>query len=119
MRKRVIRIGLTASLVAGSLMIGSAGPVSAEGGNNQVVRIARFSFHPNDFTVAPAASIRVINYDGCRHEIPHTFTSTQQGGFDSGILFCDEAIVTAPEQPGRWTFFCEIHPGMRGVLHVE
>lgn len=118
MLRHVLRIGCITLLLSASLSIGFAPSVSA-GDNNQVVRIARFSFFPNDFTVAPGGLIRLINYDGCRKGIPHTFTSTREGGFDSGKFFCDEPIVTAPEELGRWHFYCVIHPFMKGTLRVE
>ncbi len=65
-------------------------------------------------TVAPGATLTVVNNDGA----PHTLTF-RSGEVDTGDLAGGAtATVTAPTAPGTYDFFCEIHPSMEGSITV-
>ena len=77
------------------------------------IAIADFDFG-TPITVAPGSVVTVTNGDGVAH------TLTADGGlFDTGSFAGGtNATFTAPGQPGTYTFFCQIHPSMRGTLAV-
>jgi plastocyanin len=76
-----------------------------------------FAFHPDDFTVAPGAPIRVVNVDWKTIHEPHTFTA-RNGSFNTGVITGTPATVLAPYKPGKYLFVCTIHFGMYGFVTV-
>ncbi len=85
---------------------------TAEGGAAGIT-IEGFAFD-GQTAVAPGTSIEVTNLDAATH----TLTS-DDGLFDTGRLAKDgSAPVSAPDSPGEYAFFCQIHPSMRGTLVV-
>jgi plastocyanin len=78
------------------------------------IRISDFSFgQPR--TVAAGAVVLVSNADAAAHTL-----TAEDGTFDTGSV--DEGTTisfTAPAVPGRYEFFCDIHPTMTGELVVD
>ena len=89
----------------------TGGDTSAEAGT-----IVAVDFSLSDTTVAPGAEI-VLKNNGSQK---HTATSDEDGLFD---LRADPGKSsekgTAPDQPGDYTFHCEIHSSMTATLTVE
>ena len=78
--------------------------------------IVAVDFKLSDTTVAPGAEI-VLQNDGATK---HTATSDEDGLFDleaDGGSTSDPG--TAPDEPGDYTFHCEIHSSMTATLTVE
>jgi len=78
--------------------------------------IVAVDFELSDTTVAPGAEI-VLQNDGATR---HTATSDEDGLFDleaDGGSTSDPG--TAPDEPGDYTFHCEIHSSMTATLTVE
>lgn len=72
-------------------------------------------FALTSLTVAPGTEVEVSNV-GAR---PHTATA-DDGAFDSGTVEPGtSSSITAPMEPGDYTFHCEIHPSMAGHLTVQ
>jgi plastocyanin len=88
------------------------------GGDTDVAAgtIVAVDFELSDTTVAPGDPI-VLQNDG---EQNHTATSDEEGLFD---LEADGGSAsepgTAPDEPGEYTFHCEIHSSMTATLTVE
>ena len=77
------------------------------------LRIEGFAF-PSSLSVAPGSTIDIVNTDGA----PHTVDSTD-GVFSSGNIDGGATVsLTAPLEPGEYSYFCAIHPSMTGVLTV-
>jgi plastocyanin len=78
--------------------------------------IVAVDYSLSDTTAAPGAEI-VLRNDGGES---HTATSDEEGLFD---LEADSGATsdpdTAPEEPGAYTFHCEIHDSMTATLTVE
>jgi plastocyanin len=73
------------------------------------------SFQPATITVLRGTTIRWANYG--RHK--HTVTSST-GAFDSGDLAHDGTYSVTFTQPGRYDFYCRLHPReMRGTILVQ
>ncbi|MFJ9445967.1 cupredoxin domain-containing protein [Kitasatospora sp. NPDC101235] len=78
------------------------------------VTIRNFSFEPGDFTAAPGAVVTVTNTGTTAHSL-----TAQDGGFDTGpVAPGATATLTAPTQPGAYSYLCTFHHFMRGILTV-
>jgi plastocyanin len=84
---------------------------SAAAGGGDAVSIAGFAFEPVDLQVAPGTEVTWTNDD----PTPHTVTA-DSGEFDSGTL--DAGATFAVAVDGSVTYFCEIHPTMKGTITV-
>jgi plastocyanin len=95
----------------------TAQPAAGGGGAAQAapaaITIASFDFGA-PIAVAPGTTVQVTNADGEDH------TLTAEGeSFDTGpISGGSEASFVAPSAAGTYTFFCSIHPSMRGAISV-
>jgi len=78
------------------------------------IAISNFMFIPAHLTVAPGASVTVVNRD----DVTHTLTSTS-GRFDTkGVAPGASVTITAPSTPGTYPYICSIHQYMSGTLTV-
>ena len=91
----------------------SAGPTSA--GGKSTISIKDFSFGPDPLTIAPGATITVVNGDNATH----TVTSDRDGAFDTGDIKGRGTARIAVNAPGTYRYFCEIHDYMKGVIEVS
>jgi plastocyanin len=89
-------------------------PASADRSASVTITIKGFAFG-QPVTVAPGATVEVMNTDAA----PHNVTAAD-GSFKTSNLNQDEtATFTAPTTPGRYEFSCTLHPEMTGTLIVE
>lgn len=80
-----------------------------------VVTIEHFAFSPANLTVAPGATITVVNKD----DAVHTLTATDHA-FDTGRIAAGAtATITAPSGPGAHPYLCSIHQFMTGTMTVR
>jgi plastocyanin len=71
-------------------------------------------FEPAELTVSVEAEVRWVNTDGAAH------TASADGGqWDSGTIGSGDTFSYTPVEPGRFAYFCTIHPQMTGTLIVE
>jgi plastocyanin len=90
-------------------------PLPVADSPNQVV-IDNFEFGPAEITVAPGTEVTWVNRD----DEPHTVTSAADKPlFNSPALDTGEKFAFVFKQPGRYAYFCSIHPRMRGVIVVQ
>lgn len=82
---------------------------AASGGD--AVSIAGFAFEPPDLRVPEGTEVTWTNDD----PTPHTVTA-DDGSFDSGTLEPGATFSVAAD--GSITYFCAIHPAMKGSLTV-
>ncbi len=78
------------------------------------IQIDNFSFTPATLTVKAGTQITWINSD----DIPHTVVSEDQA-FKSKVLDTNDAFTFRLTRPGTYSYFCSIHPKMRGKVVVE
>jgi plastocyanin len=78
------------------------------------VRIDGFAFAPSTLEVTAGTEVTWTNHDP---EI-HTVTA-DDGSFDSEVLESGAAFSARFPQTGRFTYLCEIHPSMTGVVKVS
>lgn len=96
------------------LVVGcGSSPASPPPAANQIV-IKNFMFSPMTLTVAPGARITVSNEDSAAHTITATGKSFDSGNIAPGRT----ATITAPAKAGSYSYLCDIHQYMTGVIKV-
>jgi plastocyanin len=85
---------------------------TASGSGGDAVSIAGFAYEPADLQVAAGTEVTWTNDD----PTPHTVTA-DRGEFDSEIL--DPGATFSVAVDGSVTYFCEIHPTMKGRITVD
>lgn len=122
MRQRSVRLTLSAAVTAAALTLTGCGsdPVEETGPDPDVsadatITIADFAYG-DPLTVAPGATIMVINEDSAQHDVD----AMDGESFDTELLGQGESLTfTAPMEPGSYDFTCSVHPQMSGTLTVE
>jgi len=91
----------------------SASTSSAPGpATSDAVTIRNFKFSPTPLTVRAGATLTVKNLDGT----DHTLTADDHS-FDTGRFSAGSKTIQLPK-PGRFTFHCDVHNFMTGVINV-
>ena len=77
-------------------------------------------FMPVTATVASGTPIRWNNPTGSPHTVTHTdcLDDTGRCWFDSDTIAPDGQFTVPSLPPGRYPYFCRLHPIMRGILIV-
>ena len=96
-------------------------PVGAQGAgvesvpvqNAWSVSIGDNFFDPPDAAIDPGSTITWTNNGA----VPHTVTA-DDGSFDSGVLNPGDSYTVAFDGQGTVTYYCAIHPEMRGSVTV-
>ena len=82
-------------------------------GPNQV-NIDNFTFVPQTLTVSTGTTVTWTNSD----DVPHTVVSTKKL-FSSPVLDTNDRFTWKFGDPGRYDYFCSIHPHMTGTVEVK
>ncbi len=77
------------------------------------VEIDNFSFTPQNLRVKSQTTVTWTNRD----DVPHTVRSTD-GVFSSPVLDTDQSFSFKFSSPGRYDYFCSIHPHMTASVIV-
>jgi plastocyanin len=80
--------------------------------------IAEFAFAPDPLTVSAGAGVTIANRDGSPHTVTSGTRAAPDGRFDVSVEAGASAPLPAPPA-GTYTYFCAIHPGMKGTLEVR
>jgi plastocyanin len=82
------------------------------------IAIKNFAFDPSTLTVTPGERVTVRNEDSATHTV--TAVGAHEGAFNTGnINPGSTATLTAPSQPGSYSYICQIHQFMHGTLTVN
>jgi plastocyanin len=92
---------------------GNAAAPSGEAVRSAKVEIVDFAYDPDPATIQAGGKVIWINRDSA----PHTATA-DDGSFDTGTLEEGKLKSESFKQPGTFTYFCEVHPSMRGTVEV-
>jgi plastocyanin len=80
------------------------------------VKIDNFSFTPAVLTVPVGTTVTWTNRD----DIPHTVVSADDPKmFKSKAMDTDEKFSYTFAKPGRYSYFCSVHPKMTGTIIVQ
>lgn len=89
----------------------ATGPTPPAGGHE--VAVANFAFAPANLSVQTGDAVTWTNMD----DVSHTVTADNDA-FDSGAFGAGAAFQITAGAPGTYTYFCQIHPFMKGTLTV-
>jgi plastocyanin len=78
-----------------------------------IVHIRDFAYHDSTVTVHVGDTVEFINDDGDAH----TVTSSDKS-FDSGGLDTNETWSHTFSKPGKYAYFCALHPYMKAIVVV-
>ncbi len=78
------------------------------------VNIDNFSFKPKLLAVKVGTTVTWTNRD----DIPHNVMSTEKT-FSSPFLDTDQAFSFKFDKPGKYRYYCKLHPMMTGTILVE
>jgi plastocyanin len=101
------------AMVAGRQTTHAAGPAAPATAGAEV-KIDNFSFTPATLTVAVGTQVTWTNRD----DIPHTVV-TDDKTIKSKVLDTDEKFSNTFDKPGTYSYFCSIHPKMKGTIVVQ
>lgn len=79
------------------------------------VKIDNFTFGPQTVTVTAGTTVTWINQD----DIPHTVVANDGKSFRSKVLDTGDRFSFTFARPGRFGYFCSIHPHMTGTVLVK
>ena len=84
------------------------------GAAEHIVKMKGFKFVPSDITVSIGDTVTWINEDSA----PHTATANNDE-FDSDRLEDGDHFSFTFDKQGDFSYFCNIHRGMKGNIKVE
>ena len=80
------------------------------------VKIENFTFEPRELQIAVGTTVTWQNAD----DVPHTASSKDDPQtFDSGALDTDDKFSFTFSKPGKYAYYCKVHPHMQGVVTVK
>jgi plastocyanin len=80
------------------------------------VKIDNFTFQPREIQILAGTTVTWQNAD----DVPHTATSKgDPQTFDSGALDTDDKFSFTFSKPGKYAYYCKVHPHMTGVITVK
>jgi Icc protein len=87
--------------------------VAAAAADARQVVVDNFSFSPAAATVPVGATVIWTNRD----DVPHNIVSTEKK-FASPVLDTDQQFSHRFEAPGKYSYYCSLHPRMTGQIVV-
>jgi plastocyanin len=120
-RKRASWIfGMVVTAVAGLvLMAGTQRGLAAGPGDKPPdgieVKIDNFSFGPTTLTVNAGTTVTWTNRD----DVPHTVVSDDKTTFRSKALDTGDQFSYTFTTPGKYSYFCSVHPKMTAEVVVK
>ena len=106
-----------ATLVAGALLITTVSTMTRAASAPSPaasVSIDNFTFNVQLLTVKAGTTVTWTNGD----DIPHTVVA-KDGSFKSKVLDTGDRFSFTFAKPGRFGYFCSIHPHMTGTVVVK
>jgi len=92
---------------------GNAPAPSGDAVRSAKVEIVDFAYDPDPVTIEAGGKVIWQNMDSA----PHTATA-DDGSFDTGDLGEGKLKSESFKRAGAYSYFCEIHPGMKGTVRV-
>ena len=83
------------------------------------VEMVNSTFMPNTLKARPLADIVWMNNDNARHMVSSGSSGSIEAPLASTIIEPGESYKFSFQKPGKYQYFCQIHPLMRGVIVVD
>jgi plastocyanin len=110
----VVIVTVGSTLWAGARRIHAAG-VGEGAAKGVEVKIDNFSFTPMTITVAAGTTVTWTNED----DVPHTVVSDDTKTFKSHALDTGDHFSYTFTKPGKYSYFCSVHPRMTAEVVVQ
>ena len=81
---------------------------------NAEIKIDNFSFTPSELTVPAGTEVTWTNRD----DIPHNVV-TEDKSIKSKVLDTNDKFSFTFAKPGTYSYFCSLHPKMKGTVIVR
>jgi plastocyanin len=78
------------------------------------IKIDDYTYAPIRTTVSTGTKVKFTNNGAT----PHNATSSDGGGWDTGLLTKGESATVTFNRPGTYTYICTPHPSMIGQIIV-
>ena len=119
-KKAMWILGMTGTLAVGFILMVGTQRSQAAGPEDKVpkgieVKIDNFSFGAMTMTVAAGTTVTWTNND----DVPHTVMSDDKTTFKSRALDTGEHFSYAFTKPGKYPYFCSVHPKMTAEIVVQ
>jgi amicyanin len=114
MRKAFYVISIVALLAISLPRLHTLATAADEKPGTTEVKIDNFSFNPATLTVPVGAQVTWINRD----DIPHNVVN-DDASIKSKVLDTDDKFTFTFTKPGTYSYFCSIHPKMKGTVVVK
>jgi plastocyanin len=102
--------------VAGVLLVASPLPLRAANAAEASISIDNFTFTPAELTVVAGTQVTWINHD----DIPHLVVDSKDPqAMKSPPLDTGDKFAFIFAKPGRYPYFCALHPHMQGTVVVK
>jgi plastocyanin len=105
-RRQFLKLSLGVAAVPLAAKMASAG-----GHLTHVVEIKGHKFSPATLEMKAGDRVQFVNLDGA----PHTATA-DNGAFDTGRLGKGEEATIRITEAGSYSYFCAVHPAMKGSV---
>jgi plastocyanin len=113
--RRAVGFAVSAALLTSTALAPAQQRTTAVPTTGQIA-IDNFAFAPATVTVAAGARVVWVNHD----EEPHTVNSLDKAAaFKSPALDTGDKFAFVFMTPGRYRYFCSIHPHMVGTIVVK
>jgi len=83
------------------------------------VKMANLMFVPDTLIVKRLADIVWTNNDNVRHMVTSGSYGSIEAPLASAFIEPSESYKFSFQKPGKYQYFCQMHPNMRGVVLVE
>jgi amicyanin len=110
MKHQLIGAAVAAAVGATAFAHAASAPAAA----SKAVQIKGFAFHAKTITVKAGTRVTWTNKDGD----PHTVKSVK-GHFASAALDTNKSYSVVLKKKGTYSYFCTIHPYMKGTVVVK
>jgi plastocyanin len=118
-RKAMWILGMTIIVAAGFISMagvrGSQASAQDKMPNAIELKIDNFSFGPMTLTVAAGTTVTWTNND----DVPHTVVSEDKTTFRSKALDTGDKFSYTFTKPGKYPYFCSVHPKMVAEVVVQ
>ncbi len=115
-------VDTTLSGVVGVQAAASTGDASRRGAQNRAgggvageIAIDNFSFTPRELSIAAGDAVTWRNHD----DVPHQIVSVEKKFVPSSVLDTGQQYRHTFDTPGRYSYFCSLHPTMTGAVVVR
>ncbi|HET9394009.1 MAG TPA: cupredoxin family copper-binding protein [Candidatus Rubrimentiphilum sp.] len=100
--------------VAAAVSLVSVAAVSPAMPAAHTVQIKGFAFAPKSLTINAGETVKFVNDDSEAHTVV-----ADKGAFSSGGLDTNDSWSVRLQKPGTYTYFCSLHPYMKGTIVVQ